>query len=149
MSPPWSAGTQVKFSVIYPLPGRLQFAATYQYNPPIPTTASQVIRNEQIAPSLGRNLASCGTRVPCNGTATIDLITPNSLYQEERPQQVDVRFSRIFRWNTARVQPQFDVFNLFNANQVLAMVTRYGAAWRNATRVLGPRVMKLGVKVDF
>lgn len=69
---------------------------------------------------------------------------------EPRIQQVDVRFSRTFRLRmTTRVQPQFDVFNLFNANPVLAMVTRYGNAWRNATTVLGPRVMKLGVKVDF
>jgi hypothetical protein len=149
VSPPWSAGTQVKFSAIYPLPWQLQMAGTYQNNPPIPTTASLVATNAQILPSLGRNLASCGTRVPCNGTATIELITPGSFYQEPRIQQVDIRFSRNFRFRMLRAQPQFDIYNLFNANPVLAITTRYGSAWRNATTVLSPRVFKLGAKVDF
>jgi hypothetical protein len=149
VSPPWSAATQVKFSVIYPLPWQLQMAATYQNNPPIATTASLVATNAQIAPSLGRNLASCGTRIPCNGTSTIELITPGTFYQEPRIQQVDLRFSRTFPRGTLRVQPQFDIYNLTNANPVLAINTRYGTAWRNATTVLSPRVIKLGIKIDF
>ena len=79
----------------------------------------------------------------------IELIAPSTFFQEPRIQQVDIRFTRTFRLNNTRIQPQFDVFNLFNANPVLAIITRYGPAWRNATTVLGPRVMKLGVKVDF
>lgn len=148
-SPPWSAGTQVKFLAVYPLPWDLQMAGTFQNNPPIPTTASFVASNAAIAPSLGRNLSSCGTRVPCNATAVINLINPVEFYQEPRIQQIDLRFSRIFRRGTMRVQPEFDVYNLLNANPVLAMVTRFGSAWRNATTVLSPRVLKLGVKVEF
>ncbi len=149
ISPPWSASTQLKMSVIYPLPAGLQASATYQNIPPIPTLASYVATNAEILPSLGRNLAACGTRSPCNSTATFDLIRPNSFYQEPRDQQLDIRFSRIFRWNTVRLQPQFDVYNLFNNNQVNAITTRYGTAWRNATTVLGPRTAKVGLQVNF
>ena len=91
----------------------------------------------------------CGTRLPCNGTATIELITPSTFYEEPRIQQVDLRFSRNFRRGTLRLQPQFDIYNLTNANPVLAMTTRYGTSWRNATTVLSPRVIKLGLKIDF
>jgi hypothetical protein len=47
------------------------------------------------------------------------------------------------------MEPQLDVFNLLNANQVLVMTTRYGAAWQNANSILAPRVFKLGVQVRF
>ncbi len=150
INPPWSGTTQFKVSAVYPLPGALQFAATYQHVPTIPTTASYVATNAEILPSLGRNLASCGTRTTCNGTATIELIAPNSYYEQGRSdQQFDIRLSRTFRRKTLRVQPQFDIYNLFNANPVLAMTTRYGSAWRNATTVLGPRTAKLGITVNF
>ena len=149
IAPPWSAATQLKFSVIYPLPWQLQASMTYQNNPGISTPASFVASNAAVAPSLGRNLAACGTRLPCNATATKDLIAPESHFVEPRVQQIDLRLSRIFRRSTLRVQPHVDIYNLLNANNVLAQVTRFGAAWRNATTVLGPRLVKLGVRVDF
>ena len=48
-----------------------------------------------------------------------------------------------------RIQPQVDVYNTFNANPVLAMTTRYGTAWENATSVLNPRTLKFGVAMKF
>ena len=48
-----------------------------------------------------------------------------------------------------RVEPTFDWFNLTNSNQVLAMTTTYGAAWQNVTTILAPRVVKLGLQVNF
>ena len=47
------------------------------------------------------------------------------------------------------MQPQLDVFNVFNTAAIQAIVTRYGNTWRNATSVLGPRMVKFGVKMDF
>ena len=29
------------------------------------------------------------------------------------------------------------------------MTTRYGAAWQNVTGVLPPRMVKLGIQIDF
>ena len=81
VTPPWSAGTQVKFLVVYPLPWDIQTSAIYQTGPGIPITATQVIPNAAIAPSLGRNLAACGNRVPCTANSVIALI----------PDQNDVR----------------------------------------------------------
>ena len=89
--PPWSASTQVKFSGAFPLPWEFQVATTYQNLPGITYGANATFTNAQVSPSLGRDL-SAGP----NGTVTIPLIAPSTLY-EDRIQQIDFRFSRMFR----------------------------------------------------
>ena len=69
VSPPWSAGTQVKFLVVYPLPWDLQTSATYQNIPGIQITATYPASSAEIAPSLGRPLAAGLT-----ATAPVELI---------------------------------------------------------------------------
>ncbi len=149
VSEPWSAATQIKFSVVYPLPGGFQVAAVYQNLPPIATSASYVATNAQIAPSLGRNLGRCGTRPTCTGTETFELIPFNTYFTEPRSTQVDFRLAKTFRMGGLRLQPQFDVFNAFNANSVLGMNTRYGSAWQTVATVLSPRLIKFGLQVNF
>ena len=57
--------------------------------------------------------------------------------------------TRNFRRGNLRFQPQIDLYNAFNANPVLAMTTRFGTAWENATSVLNPRTVKFGVNLNF
>jgi len=156
VAPPWSGTTQYKFSGIYPIAWALQLSGTYQDSSPIATTASYVPTNAQIAPSLGRNLGACGTRPTCTATPLpIELIPTNALigagtyYREARIRQLDIRVTRNFRHGNVRFQPQIDLYNLFNANPVTAMTTRFGAAWENATSVLNPRTVKFGVNMNF
>ena len=147
---PWNGLTQFKASVVYPLWWRFQASANYQDLPPLATAADALVTNAQVASSLGRNLAACGTRVPCTATVTADVVLPNTFLQESRLHQVDLRFSRVFRLpRGGRIEPQFDIFNLTNANDVLVMTTRLGPAWRNATGVLAPRVLRFGVNMNF
>lgn len=146
--PPWAAATQLKFAAVYPLPWGLQTSAIYQNIPGIPITASYVASNAQVAPSLGRNLGSCRGAATCNGTVTIDLIPPNTLF-EDRLQQVDLRLTRISRLKTARVQGSFDVYNLFNASSILNMTTRYGSSWQNVIQIMGGRLFKFSARLDF
>ena len=149
VAPPWSGSTQYKFSGIYPLPWDLQLSGTYQDSSPPPTDATLVATNAMIAPSLGRNLGACGTRPACTATANVELIPLGTYYLEPRIRQLDVRFTRNFRFRTLRVQPQLDLYNAFNANPVTGLTTRYGTSWQNATAVLGPRTVKLGVQMNF
>ena len=150
VSTPWAGLTQFKASVVYPLWWRFQASANYQDMPPLATAADALVTNAQVASSLGRNLAACGTRVPCTATVTADVVLPNTYLQESRLHQIDLRFSRIFRLpRGGRIEPQFDIFNLTNANDVLVMTTRLGPAWRNATGVLAPRVLRFGVNMNF
>ena len=143
LSPPWSSGTQVKFLAIYPLPWGLQTSATYQNISGIPTTASVVATSAQIAPSLGRNLAA-----GANGTVTVELIPPNSIF-EDRIQQVDIRFTRVFPLGRTKVRGNFDMYNLLNASPILAQNTRYGSQWRYARQILGGRLLKFSGQLDF
>ena len=76
------------------LPWGLQASATFQSIPGPEITANYVARNAEISPSLGRNLASGP-----NGTATVPLVAPGTLYGE-RLNQLDFRFSKNVRLGT-------------------------------------------------
>jgi hypothetical protein len=152
VSPSWSQGTQVKFLAVYPLPWGIQTSAIYQNGPGIPITASYVATNAEILPSLGRNLGSCRGAATCNGTVTVDLIPPSTIF-EPRLQQVDLRFSRMFRLGgTRRLRGGLDVYNILNASNVLNMNTTYsppGGVWQDVTQILGGRLVRLGAQFDF
>jgi hypothetical protein len=143
VSPPWSSGTQVKFLVVYPLPWDLQASGTYQNTSGIPITATYPVSSAQIAPSLGRNLAAGPT-----ATATVDLIPPNSLF-EDRLQQVDVRFTRRFAFGKAKVRGNFDIYNLLNGSAILSQNLGYGSRWMQPVQILGGRVLKFSGQFDF
>ena len=49
----------------------------------------------------------------------------------------------------ARLQGNFDVYNLFNASSVLVMNSRIGSQWQFAQQVLGGRLLKFGAQVNF
>ena len=143
VSPPWSAGTQVKFLFVYPLPWALQASATYQNMSGIPITAAAPFTSAQIAPSLNRNLSAGPT-----AQTVIDLIPPNSLF-EDRLQQLDVRFTRSFQIRKAKVRGNFDMYNLLNGSAILAANYGYGAQWLKPVQILGARMFKFSAQLDF
>jgi hypothetical protein len=147
---PWGAATDVKFLVVYPLPYDIQTSAVYQNTAGIPITASYVVSNAAIAPSLQRNLSDCAIGVAaCNANRTIQLIPDNSLF-EPRAQQLDLRFTRTFRFGgTRRLRPSLDIYNLFNAATVLAMNTTYGPSWKDVTQILNGRQLRFAAQLDF
>ena len=149
VTPPWSAGSQVKFLVVYPLPWDISTSMIYQNSSGIPVTASYVVGNAAIAPSLGRNLSDCGTAAACNANRTVELIAPQTMF-EPRLQQVDLRFSRVFRFGgTRRLRPSLDVYNLLNASNVINENITYGPAWRDAVQILSGRLLRIGAQLDF
>lgn len=82
------------------------------------------------------------------GSATIALIEPNTMYGD-RLNQMDVRFARIFRYGRYRLQGMVDIYNVFNANPVLAYNTTFGAEWLRPTDVLQGRLVKFGGQLTF
>ena len=147
-SPSWGAGTQVKFAAIYPLPWDLRLAATFQNIPGIPITASYVATNAEIAPSLGRNLGQCRGAAICNGTLTVELVEPNTVF-EDRLTQLDIRLTRIFKLTKTRLQANLDVSNLLNGSSVLGLNSRFGPSWLQPTAILGGRILKFGFQLDM
>ena len=102
ITPPWSAGTQVKLNGSYPLPYGLEAAAVFQNLPGIQDLATYAAPNSVIAPTLGRNLAACSAPTgACTSTATVALVAPQTMF-EDRLTQVDVRFSKSLQdWRVA------------------------------------------------
>jgi len=143
ISPPWSAGTQVKFSGFYPLPWDLQTSVSYQNLPGLPILATHVFTSADIRSSLGRNLAAGP-----NGTALIDLIEPNTVF-EDRLNQLDIRLTKLFRIRGARVQGNFDIYNVLNGSAILAENARFGPTWLQPTQILSARTFKFGAQLNF
>jgi len=153
ISQPWSGGTGAGFNVVYPLPWDIQTSALYQNKPGFPIGATYVASNAEVRSSLGRNLAACPsqTAAACNQNVTVAIIPPNSIFGD-RIEQLDLRFSRIFPMGKARVQGNFDVYNIFNNSTVLNENTRYQTvnnAWRNVIQIMGGRLVKFSANLTF
>jgi hypothetical protein len=134
----------VKFLAVYPLPWwGVQTAATFQSLPGPQVTASYTVTSAQVAPSLGRNLSSSA-----NGTATVDLIPPGTLYGD-RLNQLDFRGSKIFKIHQRRIVASVDLYNLLNGSAVITQNNIYGSAWQRPTTILQARLLKFGVQFDF
>ena len=134
--------TQAKVLGIYPLPWwGLQASATYQTLPGPQITASWAAPASAVS-GLGRDLSG-GAR-----SVNVALISPGTKYGD-RMNQVDFRLAKNFRAAELRIQPQLDLYNLFNANSVLVVNNTYGPSWQTPTALLAGRIVKLGVLVSF
>ncbi|HEX4155990.1 MAG TPA: TonB-dependent receptor [Acidobacteriaceae bacterium] len=154
----WGNQSQVKFAGSYPIPIRrwhmngIQAAFTYQNVSGYPYNTSYVANNTQIAQSLGRNIAACGTTNPCTTTVTLT----NALYSpftqtEARLNQTDIRFAKVFHAKRVSIKTDFDVYNAFNANTIITENSTYNASnsYLRPTSILGPRLFKIGTHVNF
>ena len=140
---------QVKINASYPLPWGLQVAAVYQNIPGNNILANLVLTNAQVAPALGRNLGRCRGAAVCNATVRVPIISPAS-EREGRGSQLDLRFTKTFRvGDSTTIRPGLDIYNLFNANDVVSSVSTYGRAWLRPGAILVGRLFKFNVLVDF
>jgi hypothetical protein len=140
VTPPFT--TQVKISGAYPLPWDLMLSGVFQSLPGIPITASYVASNAEVAPFLGRNLSGGASNV------TVELIPPGTLF-DKRTNQLDLRVLRNFRVRGLRLQGMVDLYNAFNASSILSINTTYGTSWQNPAQLLGARLVKFGVQMNF
>lgn len=134
--------TQFKASVVYPLPWwGLQTSAAIQSLEGPEILATWAAPASAVS-GLGRPLSG-GAR-----TVSVALIEPGTMYGE-RLNQVDFRVAKNFEVRGARVQPQLDLYNMFNDNAVYGQNNTYGSAWQRPTSVLVGRLVKFGVQVNF
>ena len=61
----------------------------------------------------------------------------------------DLRVSKRFERGGSRIEAAFDLYNIFNANPVLAQNVGIGSTLGIPTRVLAPRVIRLGLSARF
>ena len=135
--------TMVKLVGSYVLPWSVQVSGTIQSAPGPEILAAYTARNAEIQPSLGRPLAS-----GANGTAVVDLVAPGTMFGE-RLLMFDARAARNFRVGGMRVRGMLDLYNVLNANTVLIMNNTYGSAWQRPLNIMGGRLVKFGISMDF
>jgi hypothetical protein len=148
ISPTWASGTRLKFMVLYPLPWSFRASTIYQNLPGITRQATRSYSNAEIAPSLGRNLGSCGAAATCNNSVSVNLIQPGTAF-EPRINQMDFRLSRIFPVGRYKLDANLDVFNLLNTSSVIDANFTYGAKWLNPVQILAARMAKVSVQIRF
>jgi hypothetical protein len=140
--------TQVKLLGSYTLPWDVQIAGTFQSIPGPQITASGTYTRAQLIPELGRNLSVASVTVP--------LVQPGTMYGD-RLNQIDIRFTKVFRSGERRVQVMADVYNLMNGNTITSSSNNYGAttgaatgsAWLVPQAILPGRIAKFGLQLQF
>jgi len=139
---PWQP--RLKVSGAYTLPWySVQVAGSFQsvagpeiraiYNAPV----------AEITPFLGRPLAGS------QRSRNIELIPRGTLF-DQRLNQVDIRFTKIFRLADARrLEVMFDGYNMLNSAAPLIINTTYGPRWLEPTDLLVARFFKVGGRFTF
>jgi hypothetical protein len=127
--------TQFKMSGTYVIPSGIRLSANFQSQP----------GNERIiAYAVVRSILPTLTQT----SVTVRLNEPGSLYND-RVNQLDLTISRSFRPAGVEIRPELSVFNVFNANPVLAYVNTWGPSLGTVTTILNPRVLRLGFNMKF
>jgi hypothetical protein len=144
-------GSQAKLQVVYPLPYDLIVSGAYKNLPGTNVTANLVSTNAQLAPLLGRNLSAgpAGTVT----TALIPIASNGDSLQgtvfDQRLNQIDLRLTKAVRVGRGRVEGMLDIYNVLNNRSPQSLVTTFGPLWLRPASLLGGRLFKFGVQVDW
>jgi hypothetical protein len=134
--------TQAKFLGTYTIPRiEVMVTGTVQSLAGPEILAEYTASNTEIRPSLGRNLSGGARNV------TLNLVSPGTMFGG-RTNQFDLRFGKILRVGRTRATASLDLFNILNANSVVALSNRY-ATWQQPQGILNPRFAKLVLQLDF
>ena len=97
--------------------------------------------NAVVQPSLGRPLSASAPN------ATVNLVEPGTLYGEQT-NLLDLRLSKILRFNKYRTAVNLDLANLFNSSGITSINNNY-ATWQVPTGIHQARIVKISVNFDF
>jgi hypothetical protein len=146
---PFMGNLLIRANGTYPLPYGFAVSANYTNAAGVQDLAVWNVPNNNIAPSLGRNLAACGTRVVCTSTFAVPLIQPGTVF-EPRRNQLDLRFNKTHRLSQkVQVTGNLGIYNILNRADVLAIQSTYGAQWLKPTRVMDARLLQVAARLDF
>jgi hypothetical protein len=154
---PLSAQTQLKLYGSYDLPAGFVVSGVFRNEAALrapaggQTTSIEAVwaaPNATVAPALGRNLAACGTRVPCTATTSIPLVKPYTVF-EGRLNQMDLRLTKSFATGRTTLQANLDLYNAFNRSPVVGVVTGFGASWLRPSQILDGRLIQFSANLTF
>ena len=82
------------------------------------------------------------------GTATIKA-EPIAANRTPTITLVDLRTEKAFHIGTVRLMGFFDVYNLFNTNAEQTVTTSSGASWLRPIAITGPRIVRIGARLEW
>jgi len=147
---PFTAQTRIKMHGTYPLPAGFIVSGIFESLPGISFEANYQASNAEIVPSLGRNLAACGTRTVCTSTVTVPLIAPQTEF-EPRRSLIDLRVSKVFAIGPRRrLRANLDIYNVLNDGAILTINNNYGSEWLLPSgAILAARTIQIGGQLTF
>jgi hypothetical protein len=138
--------TQVKLSGTVPLPYQFRVSGVFTSLP------GQLSDREGDFTGLDLPITYAITRAQAPGLTQPSvnlLLSQPDEYTLERSNQLDISFSRDFLVGGIRVRPQADIFNAFNSNSVIRVITAYGPTVLSPREIIGGRLVKLNLRLDF
>ena len=145
--------TTFRGSASYTLPKvNVLISSTLRSQPGIRLAANMNVPNTVVQSLLGR-LPPGGI---ASGNTTVALLDNNNrVYADNRRNQIDMRFAKVFRYGVRRFDVGVDLQNLLNTNYATTYETQYsytapnGGTWYNPTAILGPRFMRLNFTLNY
>ncbi len=125
----------------------VQFSAVLTSSPGIPLRADWTVPSAVVAQTLGRPLSG----VP---NVTINLLKPGEMFSD-RVNELDLRFGKLLRLGTTRLNLALDLLNALNLSTILVPNQAFipGGAWLtptgSQTPVMTARTAKITVQYDF
>ncbi len=143
----------LKLSGSYTLPLDIVISPTYQFVRGIQSggAAPSVLATWSTTPAasttLGRAYSAGAT------TKTVQLMAVGANYGNDNLNQLDVRFSKRFKFGTRSLRADFDAYNIFNSDWPFVVTNTFStaanSAWLRPTNVLQARFFKIGAQFDF
>ena len=131
-----------KMIAVYTIPWQdIRLSSSFLSLPGPSVLANVIYSTDQVTAALGRPPSGGGSR-------TVGVIDSGTVLGDRR-NQLDLRFSKIFRFGGATLDANFDIYNVTNTDAVLGQSATYGTTWLQPTTVLQPRIFKFGVRFDF
>ena len=128
---PLAEQTQLKVYGSYSAPYGVSVSAVFQNLSGVGYDAIYSASNAEIAPSLGRNLAACGTRTVCTASVSVPLILPGT-QREPRVNSLDLRMSKTFALSSGgSLRANLDIYNATNNASVREINSNFGSRWRS------------------
>ena len=169
-APGWGDGTQVKFNGSVPLPYDVDFSFVFQSIPGVhrfseyragadPAERAAIeaqIGHEMVSPYEEFNLFPAGTGFysgkPSSSLSYLGFtFLDNSTEFEPQLTQLDLRFTKVLEFGGGRIRANFDIFNVFNANDATRINDSYtyGGTYPHVVAIMNGRLFKFGATFDF
>ena len=127
----------------------VQFRSGFRYRLPYEVQVSGSVRAASGLPQT-RTYTVTTTTVPglTQVTQSVQLV-PRGEYRYPANNLVDLRLVKIFNFESVKMEPTLDVYNIFNSNAITNAVTTVGSSLGRPSAIIMGRLMRVGLHMTF